>query len=183
MTTASPARLGASDWIAKEGDGFVALLLVCVVVFAGLPFARLLIAALAPGGHFDPAATFAAATSRIALIAAWNTIETGVLSSMGALVLGGAFAIALAVTDIRGKRVLAFLFVMSLLVAPQVAALAYKTLAGPASPILNAIGSRRRRERPIRCSDASASFSFSRFIMRRWPRSRLRPDCARFRPA
>ena len=43
-------------------------------------------------------------------------------------------------TDIRGKRVLALLFVMSLLVAPQVAALAYKTLAGPASPILNAIG-------------------------------------------
>ena len=54
--------------------------------------------------------------------------------------LGAGFAIALAVTDIRGKRVLAFLFVMSLLVAPQVAALAYKTLAGPASPILNAIG-------------------------------------------
>jgi iron(III) transport system permease protein len=140
MTTASPARLGASDWIAKEGDGFVALLLFSVVVFAGLPFARLLVAALAPGGHFDPAATFDAATSRIALIAAWNTIETGVLSSMGALVLGGSFAIALAVTDIRGKRILAFLFVMSLLVAPQVAALAYKTLAGPASPILNAMG-------------------------------------------
>jgi iron(III) transport system permease protein len=140
MTAASPARSGASDWFSKEGDGFVALLLVCVVVFALLPFARLLIAALAPGGHFNPFASFAAATSRVALIAAWNTIETGVLSSIGALVLGAIFALALAVTDIRGKRVLALLFVMSLLVAPQVAALAYKTLAGPASPILNAIG-------------------------------------------
>lgn len=140
MTVASPSQSGASDWIAKEGDGFVALLLVCVAVFAALPFARLLLAALAPGGHFNPAASFVAATSRVALIAAWNTIETGVFSSIGALVLGAGFALALAVTDIRGKRVLALLFVMSLLVAPQVAALAYKTLAGPASPILNAIG-------------------------------------------
>jgi iron(III) transport system permease protein len=134
-----PARLGASDWVRREGDGFVALLFVCVVVFAALPFARLLIAALAPGGNLDPAATLAAATSRVALIAAWNTIETGIASSIGALVLGTGFAIALAVTDIRGKRALALLYVMSLLVAPQVAALAFKTLAGPASPVLNAI--------------------------------------------
>ena len=132
-------RLGASDWVRREGDGFVALLVVCVVVFAALPFARLLIAALAPGGNFNPSATLAAATSRVALIAAWNTIETAIASSIGALVLGATFAIALAVTDIRGKRVLALLYVMSLLVAPQVAALAFKTLAGPASPILNAI--------------------------------------------
>jgi iron(III) transport system permease protein len=137
MTAAS--RVGASDWIRREGDGFVILLLACVTIFAVLPSARLLIVALAPDGSFDPAASFAAATRRAALGAAWNTIETGILSSAGALVVGGAFALALAVTDVRGKRILAFLYVMSLLVAPQVAALAYKTLAGPASPILNAL--------------------------------------------
>jgi iron(III) transport system permease protein len=134
------SRLGAPDWIRREGDGFVVLLLVCVAIFAVLPFARLLLAALAPEGRFDPAASFAAATSRVALIAAWNTIETGIASSIGALVLGAGFAIVLAVSDVRHKRVLALLYVTSLLVAPQVAALAYKTLAGPASPILNAIG-------------------------------------------
>jgi iron(III) transport system permease protein len=138
MMTASRAR--TLDWIGREGDGFIALLLVCVTLFAALPFARLLIAALAPRGEFSPSATFAAATSRVALIAAWNTIESGIASSIGALVLGAGFAIALAVTDIRGKRVLAFLYVTSLLIAPQVAALAFKTLAGPASPLLNAIG-------------------------------------------
>jgi iron(III) transport system permease protein len=133
------ARSGAPDWLRREGDGFVALLLACVAVFAALPFGRLLLAAFAPGGHFDPSASFAAATGRVALIAAWNTVETGILSSLGALLLGAGFAIALATTDIRGKRVLALIYVMSLLVAPQVAALAYKTLAGPASPLLNAI--------------------------------------------
>jgi iron(III) transport system permease protein len=133
-------RSGAPDWMRREGDGFVAVLLICVLVFAALPFVRLLIAALAPGGNFNPSASFAAATGRVALIATWNTIETGIASSIGALVLGAGFAIVLATTDIRGKRVLALLYVMSLLVAPQVAALAYKTLAGPASPLLNAIG-------------------------------------------
>src|SRR5688572_1336464 len=133
-------RSRAPDWMRREGDGFVAVLLLCVLVFAALPFARLLIAALAPGGSFNPSASFAAATSRVALIAAWNTLETGIASGLGALALGAGFAIALATTDIRAKRVLALLYVMSLLVAPQVAALAYKTLAGPASPLLNAIG-------------------------------------------
>ena len=128
----------ARDWIAREGDGFVVLLFACVALFAALPFARLLVAALAPEGQLDLAAGFSAASSRAALIATRNTIEVGVASSIGALVLGAGFATALAVTDVRGKRVLALLYVTSLLVAPQVAALAFKTLAGPASPILNA---------------------------------------------
>jgi len=139
MKAAPVAQFRASRWI-REGDGFVALLLVCVAVFAALPFARLLITAMAPGGTFNPSASFATATSRVALIATWNTIEVGIVSSIGALVLGAGFAIVLAVTDVRGKRALALLYVMSLLIAPQVAALAFKTLAGPASPILNAIG-------------------------------------------
>jgi iron(III) transport system permease protein len=134
------SRSQTSDWIRRESDGFVVLLLACVSLFAALPFARLVIAAFAPAGAFDPSAFFAVATSRVALIATRNTIESGVASGIGALVLGTGFAIALAVTDIRGKRILAFLYVMSLMVAPQVTALAYKTLAGPASPLLNAIG-------------------------------------------
>ena len=44
-------------------------------------------------------------------------------------------ALAFAVTDMRGKRIFAFLFAMSMLIAPQVMALAFKSLAGPASPL------------------------------------------------
>ncbi len=141
MTASRTAgRAGAPDWIRREGGGFAALLLACAVVFAALPFGRLVIAALAPGWTWNPAAALSAATGRLPLIATWNTIETAIVSGFGALALGSAFALTLAITDIRGKRILAFLFVMSLMVAPQVAALAYKTLAGPASPVLNAIG-------------------------------------------
>ena len=65
----------ARDWIAREGDGFVVLLFACVALFAALPFARLLVAALASEGQLDLAASFSAASSRAALIATRNTIE------------------------------------------------------------------------------------------------------------
>ena len=68
-------------------------------------------AALAPEGQLDLAASFSAASSRAALVATRNTIEVGIASSIGALVLGAGFATALAVTDVRGKRVLALLYV------------------------------------------------------------------------
>jgi iron(III) transport system permease protein len=141
MTTSATAdRSAASDWMRREGGGFAALLFVCVAIFAVLPFARLVLAALAPGWQWDPAAALVALSGRSALIATWNTIESAVVSGFGALAIGAGFALVLAVTDVSGKRALSFLFVTALLIAPQVAALAFKTLAGPASPVLNAMG-------------------------------------------
>src|SRR5258707_2555038 len=99
----APSRLGASDWVRREGDGFVALLLVCVVVFAALPFARLVVAALAPGGNFNPSASFAAATNRVALIATWNTIEAGIPASNRAPVLRAGLSLPPPRPDVRGK--------------------------------------------------------------------------------
>ena len=74
----------------------------------------------------------ARATSNTLLIAAGSTLV--------AVLVGGLVAIALATMALRTRRALAFLFVFSLMVAPQVSALAFKTLAGPSSPILNAVG-------------------------------------------
>jgi iron(III) transport system permease protein len=62
------------------------------------------------------------------------------VSALISVALGGVAALLVAVTDMRGKRAFAFLFAMSMLVAPHVAALAFKTLLGPASPVLQIIG-------------------------------------------
>ncbi|MCZ8272933.1 MAG: iron ABC transporter permease [Microcystis sp. LE19-4.1E] len=73
-----------------------------------------------------------------------RAIANSLTSSFGAmlvsLVLGGAAAILLAIARMRGRRAFAFLFTLSMLIAPHVAALAFKTLLGPASPVLQAIG-------------------------------------------
>lgn len=136
----SVRRSRKRDWISRGGGVFVALSLACVAIFAVLPVSRLLMTAFAPGGAWNPSAALAEIVSRTALQAALNTLEAATLSSLLALVIGGAFAVALAITDVRGKGVLAFLFTMSLLIAPQVVALAFKTMAGPSSPLLGALG-------------------------------------------
>lgn len=127
---------------AFHGDGTLVLmlLLLAAVLFGMMPLGRLLITALAPGGAFSLAPIQEQIASRAAGLATWRTLETASLSALGALVLGGTFALALAITDVRAKRALAFLFVFSLMVAPQVIALAFLSLAGPASPVLAALG-------------------------------------------
>jgi iron(III) transport system permease protein len=113
---------------------------VLVVVLDVLPLGRLVLVALSPGGQFSPEAALAALTSRSAIRATLATLETGIASSAISFALGAALALAVSATDLRGRRPISFLFVLSLMVAPQVMALAFMTLAGPASPILNLLG-------------------------------------------
>ncbi len=135
-------RRKAQDRSFLERGGFGLLALVGLLVFAFdvLPAIRLLLAALFPGGIFDPDAMLSALSSRSAVNAARATLETALLSTFLALPLGTAMALVLAVTDTRGRRIVSFLFVLSVMISPQVIALAFLHLAGPASPILNTIG-------------------------------------------
>lgn len=136
-----PRRHRGRDWIEREGGGLVALVACVVVLFAILPLGRLLLAALGDGDLATGLARLAAvAAERQTLRAIETTLVVAVLSGIASLVIGAAVAVLLAVTDVPGKRPLAFLFVLSLMVAPQVAALAFKTLVGPASPLLGAVG-------------------------------------------
>lgn len=132
-------RERAAPWIAREGGGLVALLALVVVTLALMPTSKLLTTAFIPGGTLNLDAAWAEMTSRSAVAATWRTLETSTLSALGAVLIGTIFALALATTDVRNKRLLAFVFVLSLLIAPQIAAVAFKSLASPASPLLVAL--------------------------------------------
>lgn len=124
----------------RGGFGLLALLAVLTFAFDILPAARLIGAALAPGGTFSPDNALSVITSRSAIRASVATLETALLSSLLALLIGGAMALVLGLTDARGRRPASFLFVLSMMISPQVVALAFLSLAGPASPLLNALG-------------------------------------------
>lgn len=123
-----------------EGRPFLWAAFVLLVVLSLVPAFLLLKTGFSPTGTFDPASTLSELTRPSVLRAAWNSIESSGVSALLAVCIGTTAALAIGVTDIRGKRLFAFLFAMSMLVAPQVVALAFKTLAGPASPILKALG-------------------------------------------
>ncbi|WP_376988801.1 ABC transporter permease [Bosea sp. R86505] len=126
--------------ILPPGLGLPVLVTICAILFGGLPFLRLAAAAFAPGWQFSPEAALAEIGSRAAVNATLHTLETAGLSAIGALLIGGTAAILLAVTDVRGKRTIAFALVFSMMIAPQVAALAFLSLFAPHSPILALIG-------------------------------------------
>lgn len=147
MTLAAPAELRQAGirpalpgLALPAGLGLPALVLLCASLFGALPFLRLALAALAPGWRFAPEAALAEISSRAALNATLHTLETAGFSALGALLIGGTTAILLAVTDVRGKRPLAFALVFSMMVAPQVAALAFLSLFAPNSPVLGLLG-------------------------------------------
>ncbi|QRM45087.1 iron ABC transporter permease [Rhizobium sp. BG4] len=111
-------------------------IILVVLVLSVLPLARLAvagIAALSNGGAGavlgDPALWSAT----------YYTLVTAVFGTIISLVIGCAFAFLLTLTDIRGKGLISFLFVLPMMIPPQVTALAWVQMSGPSSPLLKAL--------------------------------------------
>lgn len=69
-----------------------------------------------------------------------NSLTVSAAGTVIALVLGSLFAILVGLTDLRRRRAMMFLFVLPLVIAPQVVALAWLQLLGPSSALLKSIG-------------------------------------------
>lgn len=115
----------------------LALLVFCVSV---LPMARLLLEALAPGGVPSLEVLRKALDSPRVWTATVNTIHVAVAGTALAVFVGGAMALLVGLSDIRAKAALVFLFMVPLMIPPQVNALAWLQLFGPASVLLNMVG-------------------------------------------
>ena len=72
--------------------------------------------------------------------AALNTLSTSFFGMAISLAIGGAFALSLTLCDIRGKSILSFLFMLPMMIPPQVTALSWIGMTGPSSTLLKAIG-------------------------------------------
>lgn len=129
----------ARIWFDNEGGFISALVVLAVLVFCLLPVAQL-VAVASRVMATDPAAAFGLLTSSSVTRATLNSLAIAGASTVLAAAIGGVVALVLATMALKTRRALAFLFVLSLMVAPQVSALAFKTLAGPSSPILNTLG-------------------------------------------
>lgn len=109
---------------------------IIVLILSVLPLARLALAgmaAFADGGVID-------VLSEASLWSAtYYTVVTAILGTIISLVIGCLFAFLLTLTDIRAKGLLSFLFVLPMMIPPQVTALAWVQMSGPSSPLLKAL--------------------------------------------
>ncbi|HSE96454.1 MAG TPA: iron ABC transporter permease [Methylomirabilota bacterium] len=118
----------------------LAALVVAISVLSAWPLVRLLLEGVAPGGRLDLAILRQALEAPATWRAARHTLETGLAGTALALVLGTVFAVVVALTDVRGKPWLVFAFMLPLMVAPQITALAWLQAVGPNSALLRTLG-------------------------------------------
>ncbi|MCO5147655.1 MAG: iron ABC transporter permease [Aquamicrobium sp.] len=101
---------------------------------------RLLRETVAPAGGLSFAVIEAGLASRATWVATVNSLVVGIGGTVLAVALGTLVALVVTLTDMRGRAAFILCFVMPLMIAPQVTALAWLQLFGPASPFLKLIG-------------------------------------------
>ena len=115
-------------------------LVLVVALLSVLPLMRLLLEGIAPGGTRSTQALTRVLSSPTTWTATGHSLVTALGGTLLAVTIGGAVALVVSLTDIRGRNAFVFCFVMPLLLAPQVVALAWLQLFGPSSPLLKMLG-------------------------------------------
>lgn len=116
------------------------LLTTVIVVLSLMPSLRLLMEALGDLAQGSEAPLWRVLQAESTWRALWRSLYTSGLGMLIALVLGSLFAFVITLTDIRGKAWLVFCFMLPMMIPPQVTALSWLQLFGPASPLLKSIG-------------------------------------------
>ena len=145
MTTASGsyASSGLPDrhWRERvEGLGLLWALVLAVAILSVLPLARLALEAIAPGGTFSPDALRRVLVSPTTWTATQHSLATALGGTLLATLLGTLVALVVSLTDIRARNAYVFCFVLPLMLAPQVVALAWLQMFGPSSTLLRIAG-------------------------------------------
>jgi len=129
-------------WIpSSRGESLAFIVLLAVVaLLAVIPIGRLVQEALAPGGSVDTAILVRVIENPAVWRATFNTLIVSLGAVVLAVMIGGTFALLVTLTDLRGKAPLVFCFMLPLMIAPQVTALAWIDLFGPNSTLLGVLG-------------------------------------------
>ena len=126
-----PARLAAG------GEPYwLAALVVFVAIVAILPIVRLLWEGAGPFLAGNESPLVEVLSDRTTWRATWRSLETALGGAALSLLLGTLFALLIALTDLRGKLVLTFCFMIPLMIPPQVTALSWIQVFGTSSTLL-----------------------------------------------
>ena len=108
-----------------ESAALLWTLVLAVFVLSVLPLARLAVEAIAPGGVFSTDALRRVLASPTTWTATQHSLATALGGTLVATLLGTFVALVVSLTDIRARNAYVFCFVLPLMLAPQVVALAW----------------------------------------------------------
>ncbi|MEM6740391.1 MAG: ABC transporter permease subunit, partial [Pseudomonadota bacterium] len=121
----------------ERGEGLTLAVVVCVALLL-FAFPLGLLAQVAFRDGLGP--ILAALDTRSVPRALWNSLDSAGVSAALALVSGTAAALIIGLTNVRGKGVFAFLFLIPMMIPPHVTAIAWIQALGPSSPLLQTLG-------------------------------------------
>ena len=131
----------AAGWRDRFEDTALLWGLVGVVaILSVLPLVRLLFEGIAPNGQLSTDALSRVLASSTTWTATRNSLVTAFGGTVLAVLIGTVVAVVVALTDIRARNAFVFCFVLPLMIAPQVVALAWLQLFGPSSTVLKMLG-------------------------------------------
>jgi iron(III) transport system permease protein len=134
MADASAVRGRFEDYALVWG------LVAIVAILSVLPFARLLLEGVMPDGAFSDSVVRRVLSSATTWTATGHSLVTALGGTLLAVLIGSIVALIVSLTDIRGRNTFVFCYVMPLMLAPQVVALAWIQMFGPSSPLLRTLG-------------------------------------------
>lgn len=117
----------------------VGLLLLLVLATAALPMVRLLLEGLLPGGAPNLAVARRVFSAPVTWRATGNSLGLSAGATLVALAIGAPAALLVALTDLRGKALLVFCFLLPMMIPAQIATIAWIALVGPGSALLKAL--------------------------------------------
>ncbi len=121
-------------------QAFIYGLAAVIAALSLLPLLRLILEGLAQGGELSFSAASRVLSAPVTWTALRNSLETAIGGTILAVALGGGVALVVTLTDMRARGAFVFCFVLPLMIAPQVTALAWLQVTGASSPLLNLIG-------------------------------------------
>ncbi|KGF32656.1 ABC transporter permease [Oligella urethralis DNF00040] len=118
----------------------VLVLLLLIAVLSVFPTLRLLFQALMDLSAGENSSFIKVFSQSNTWRAFWNSLLSSFLAMLVSLFLGLTVAFLISLTDIRGKAWWIFLFMLPMMLPPQVMALSWLQLMGPNSVLLKSIG-------------------------------------------
>lgn len=115
-------------------------LLSIIILLSVLPTVRLLSQAFMDMSWTEPSSLSKVLSQSSTWRAFWHSIYTSFMAMWVSLFLGAALAFFIGLTDIRAKAIWVFLFMLPMMIPPQVMALSWLQLMGPNSVLLKSIG-------------------------------------------
>lgn len=118
----------------------LSLLMVPVILITLAPVVRLFIEGITVDDQLDSGLFTEVLLRGRTQSALWHSLFTAGVGTVISVLIGGAFAFLVALTDVRAKAALVFSLMIPMMIPPQITALAWTQVMGPSSVLLKTLG-------------------------------------------